>query len=192
MSESHRRKKQPEIVRRQLVEVAARIVRERGPGAVTLDAVAQAAGVSKGGLLHHFPGKAALLDGLFEQIIEEFDRAITEEMRVDPVAQGRFSRAYLRVVADLREPAAADQPDGGRHWDGLTLAMLGERHIRDRWRRWMDERMADYIGTDSSVPALILRLAADGLWLADAASGQSVTPQERRALVERLIASSLA
>lgn len=192
MSESHRRKKQPEIVRRQLVEVAARIVRERGPGAVTLDAVAQAAGVSKGGLLHHFPGKAALLDGLFEQIIEEFDRAITEEMRVDPVAQGRFSRAYLRVVADLREPAAADQPDGGRHWDGLTLAMLGERHIRDRWRRWMDERMADYVGTDSSVPALILRLAADGLWLADAASGQSVTPQERRALVERLIASSLA
>ncbi len=192
MAESHRRKKQPEIVRRQLVEVAARIVRERGPAAVTLDAVAQAAGVSKGGLLHHFPGKAALLDGLFEQIIEEFDRAITEEMNADPVAQGRFSRAYLRVVADLKEPPEGEESADGHQWDGLTLAMLGEEHIRDRWRRWMDERMADYVGTDSGIAALILRLAADGLWLADAAGGQSVTPQERRALVDRLIASSLA
>ena len=203
MAESHRRKKQPEIVRRQLVEVAARIVREKGPAAVTLDAVAQAAGVSKGGLLHHFPGKAALLDGLFEQIIEEFDRAITEEMSADPVAQGRFSRAYLRVVANLKEPSEGEQaaaanpstdgnpPTDGNHWDGLTLAMLGEPHIRDRWRCWMDERMADYVGTDSGIAALTLRLAADGLWLADAASGQSVTPQERRALVERLIASTL-
>ena len=41
---------------------------------VTLDAVSQAAGVSKGGLLHHFPNKMALLDGLFDDLIGKLRR----------------------------------------------------------------------------------------------------------------------
>ncbi len=187
MSESHRRKKQPERVRRQLVDVAARIASEQGVGAVTLDAVAQAAGVSKGGLLHHFPGKLPLLDGLFEHLVEEFDRALAEEMRQDPVAQGRFSRAYLRVVADLR-----DNPVESRQWAGLTMAMLNEPHLRERWRAWVEQRNTDYVGTDSSVAALIVRLAADGLWLADVTDCQTIDPEVRKALVERLVAMTLA
>ncbi len=187
MSESHRRKKQPERVRRQLVDVAARIASEQGVGAVTLDAVAQAAGVSKGGLLHHFPGKMPLLDGLFDHLIEEFDRALADEMRADPVAQGRFSRAYLRVVANLR-----DNPDENRQWVGLTMAMLNEPHLRERWRAWVDQRNADYVGTDSSVTALTVRLAADGLWLTDITDCQTIDPETRKALVDRLIALTLS
>src|SRR3546814_10243849 len=57
MSLSHQRKKQPELVRRSLIDCAARIVAEAGVGGATIQAVADAAGVTKGGLLHHFPSK---------------------------------------------------------------------------------------------------------------------------------------
>lgn len=41
-----------------------------GPQAATLDAVAAAAGVSKGGLLYHFKSKEALADGLLAKLRE--------------------------------------------------------------------------------------------------------------------------
>ena len=41
-----------------------------GPRAATLDAVAAAAGVSKGGLLYHFKSKEALTEGLLAKLRE--------------------------------------------------------------------------------------------------------------------------
>ena len=69
MSDAHHRKKQPALVRQQLLEVAARLASEQGMAAVTLDAVSGASGVSKGGLLHHFPNKNALLEGLLDSLL---------------------------------------------------------------------------------------------------------------------------
>jgi len=54
MSEAHRKKKQPEQVRRNLLDCTAKIAAEQGVAKVTIDAVAKAAGITKGGLLHHF------------------------------------------------------------------------------------------------------------------------------------------
>ena len=55
MVNAHHRKKQPEQVRRTLLDCAARIAAEQGIANVTVQAVAEAAGVTKGGLFHHFP-----------------------------------------------------------------------------------------------------------------------------------------
>jgi AcrR family transcriptional regulator len=41
---------------------------DNGPSAATLDAVAAAAGVSKGGLLYHFASKEALVTGLLDRL----------------------------------------------------------------------------------------------------------------------------
>ncbi len=43
---------------------------------MTLEAVAAAAGVSKGGLLYHFPTKEALLSALVDSACREFNQAI--------------------------------------------------------------------------------------------------------------------
>lgn len=47
MSTAHKRKKEPEKVRIRLIECAARIISEQGPNAVTIQAVADAAGVTR-------------------------------------------------------------------------------------------------------------------------------------------------
>ena len=181
MSIRHHRKKRPELVRQQVLDVAARLAMEKGLPALTLDAVAQAAGVSKGGLLHHYPSKMALVDGLYADLVARFDAAIDAEIRQDPRPQGRFSRAYLKVVARLK-----DQPAEASQWGGLTMALLTEPHLRARWRQWVDDRSAEYVGTDSSVDAQIVRLAADGLWYADLFGSHDMDAEARRCLLERL------
>jgi AcrR family transcriptional regulator len=182
MSNAHHRKKQPVIVRQQLLDVAARLVASDGMSAVTLDAVSAASGVSKGGLLHHFPTKNALLDALFESLLERFDTDIEELMRGDPQSQGRFTRAYLNAVAGLR-----DRPEDARSWTQVTIALLAEPRLRHRWREWVQTRADEYIGTDSSLDAQIVRFAADGLWFADTLESHDIDGALRRDLISRLV-----
>jgi len=182
MSNAHHRKKQPVLVRQQLLEVAARLAGESGMSAVTLDAVSAASGVSKGGLLHHFPTKNALLDALFESLLERFDADIDELMRGDPLPQGRFSRAYLQAVSGLK-----DRPDDSRSWTQVTIALLAEPRLRLRWRQWVAARAEEYIGTDSALDTLIVRFAADGLWFADTLESHDISGALRRELIARLI-----
>jgi len=182
MSNAHHRKKQPVLVRQQLLEVAARLAGEQGMSAVTLDAVSAASGVSKGGLLHHFPTKNALLDALFESLLEKFDADIDELMRADPLPQGRFSRAYLQAVSGLK-----DRPDDSRSWTQVTIALLAEPRLRLRWRQWVAARAEEYIGTDSALDTLIVRFAADGLWFADTLESHDISGALRRELIARLI-----
>ncbi|MDI7860714.1 TetR/AcrR family transcriptional regulator [Rhizobiaceae bacterium n13] len=181
MSVRHQRKKQPELVRQQLLEVAARLTKEQGLPSVTLDAVSRAAGVSKGGLLHHFPSKMALLEGLFDDLIGHFDAAIDEELRQDAEPHGRFSRAYLKAVTNLKY-----NPREQGEWAGVALALLTEPQLRVRYRDWLDRRCEEYVGTDSSVEALAVRLAADGLWFAELIDSQEMDDDTRQRLVLRL------
>jgi AcrR family transcriptional regulator len=186
MSDAHHRKKQPVLVRQQLLEVAARLAAGQGMAAVTLDAVSGASGISKGGLLHHFPNKNALLEALFDNLLARFDAAIEEAMRSDPVPHGRFSRAYLRAVTALR-----DQPDDAREWAHVTMALLTEPQLRQRWRDWVQERAEEYVGTDSSPNAEIVRFAADGLWLADVLGSHGMDSTSRGALIDALVELTL-
>ncbi|THK38259.1 TetR/AcrR family transcriptional regulator [Ensifer sp. MPMI2T] len=184
MANAYQRKKQPERVRQQLLEVAARLSLEQGIGAVTLDAVSQAAGVSKGGLLHHFPNKLALLDGLFDELVARFDRAIEEAMEGDDVERGRFTRAYLTVCF------AFDAEAEGKGWQVLTIALLAEPHLKARWRDWVARRADEFAATDSSPNCLLARFAADGVWLADLLDSHELDAPTRALLLQNLKALS--
>lgn len=184
MSQAHHRKKHPEAVRQQLLEVAAKLSLEKGPGSVTLDAVSQAAGVSKGGLLHHFPNKLSLLDGLFADLTDKLDQALAERMRDDPEPKGRFTRSYIAVFF---------QPEGmadGEKWKVLTIALISEPHLRERWRQWVERHLSENVGTDSALDAMLVRYAVDGLWLADLLGSPTMDAATRAAMMNRLLAIS--
>lgn len=186
MSKAHHRKKHPEAVRQQLLTVAARLSLEKGPASMTLDAVSQAAGVSKGGLLHHFPNKLSLLDGLFADLTEKLDWALAAKMRDDPAPKGRFTRAYISVFF---------LPQGledGEQWKVLTVALISEPHLRERWREWTERHLAENIGTDSSPEAVLARYAVDGLWLADLLGAPTLDAPARGAMLARLLTLSHA
>lgn len=71
MTTGYHRKKQPELVRQQLLDVTAQVLADKGTAHLTLDLVAREAGVTKGGLLHHFPNKNALLEALCDELLRQ-------------------------------------------------------------------------------------------------------------------------
>ena len=66
----------PGPARDRILEAAERVVAEVGAARLTLDVVAQAAGVSKGGLLYHFPSKESLLGALAQRYVQSMEQCI--------------------------------------------------------------------------------------------------------------------
>lgn len=62
--------------RDRILEAAERVVADVGAARLTLDVVAQAAGVSKGGLLYHFPSKESLLSALAQRYVDSMEHCI--------------------------------------------------------------------------------------------------------------------
>lgn len=156
MSELYHKKKQPEQVRARLLEVAARRIGKDGVATLRLEAVAQEAGVSKGGLFHHFPNKTALLEGLYEDGSRRFDEQLAELMEADPEPHGRFTRAYLR--------SACLEEDSEEMASFFNL-ILGSSDFKARMVQWMRGRLEQHKDTDSFTEAKVVLHAADGLWM---------------------------
>ncbi|MCM3011430.1 TetR/AcrR family transcriptional regulator, partial [Bacillus subtilis] len=95
-----RRKKAPDQVRAQLLAAASEIATHHGVAALTLDAVAERAGVTKGALQYHFANKQGLLDALFGQATERFGAQMAARMAADSGGDGAAARAYLHAVLD--------------------------------------------------------------------------------------------
>ena len=81
-----------------VLDAALRIAAGEGGAALTIDAVAKAAAVSKGGVLHHFKTKDALVRGLVERLVVQFDQAVEFEQRGDKQPVGRYVRGFLRAM----------------------------------------------------------------------------------------------
>lgn len=153
------RKKQPEQVRAALIQSAAELAAQQGLSAVTVQAVAQAAGVTKGGFFHHFPHKQALLDAVFDAFEAEHDREIDRLIAEDDQAWGCFTRAYVMMAFRdiLQEEASLHVP--------LSLSMMNSADLCERWSRWLAGRLQQHQSTDSHPQHEIVRLAADGAWM---------------------------
>ena len=157
MSSAHTRKKRPDIVRRDLLQNAITLAARQGLTALSLQQVAEAAGVTKGGLLHHFPNKQALIDAVFDVLVTQFNQGLQEAMAPDPEPYGRFSRAYLDLclvdVSDLDE------------WSALWRSVMMDPHLSIRWGAWLTDQLKRY-GEEETGPTLeAVRFAADGIWM---------------------------
>ena len=82
-------------VRDALLDAAEVVVGRDGIANLALDAVAAQAGLSKGGLLHHFPNKDRLVEAMVERSADGFRRCYTEAYEATPEGPARMVRAIL-------------------------------------------------------------------------------------------------
>jgi len=151
----------PVRTRRALLDGAARAVTRHG-AIVSLEVIARDAGVSKGGLLHHFASKDALLVALVEDLLEQFSAAVHEQLDPADEQPGRLVRAYVRATFD-----GLGQDEQARELATL-MAALGNlpevvRVAQEDGQRWKDAFAAD--GLDPHRATVITR-AADGVAMA--------------------------
>jgi AcrR family transcriptional regulator len=170
--------------REKILDAAQHLLLAHGPAGLVLDAVAEEAGVSKGGLLYHFASKEALAEGLTDRMGSFFDLAQQQIGRADPVASGRHTRAYLgSTVGEDGKPA-----DGSARLMAGILAALGSdparlHALRERFSAWHARLDGDGI---DPVNATLVRLAADGLWLSELLGLAPLSPERARQVVAAL------
>ncbi|HEX7394670.1 MAG TPA: helix-turn-helix domain-containing protein, partial [Anaerolineaceae bacterium] len=66
--------------KKNILKAANKVILDKGADALTLEAVALEAGISKGGLLYHFPSKKQLIQGMIESMIARVDSTLQEEL----------------------------------------------------------------------------------------------------------------
>src|SRR5580765_7063572 len=91
--------------RRALVDVAERLFTEHGYAATSLDAIVAGADVTKGALYHHYSGKQALFEAVFERVESAGAQSIHEALTGDQDPWDKALsglRAFLEVV---RQPS---------------------------------------------------------------------------------------
>jgi len=149
---------------------------------ITFDATAREAGVTKGGVLYHFPTRDDLVIAVGEYVAQRLAEAMlaklgkpfeeatpAERVRayINVVAAGRLTRADLAIYAEcLANPALADPWETTvGHW--LNLDDVPDQAERARLRA--------------------AHFAADGLWIADATGVFAPTTTDRDAIVAQLL-----
>jgi AcrR family transcriptional regulator len=167
--------------RTQILDAAFRVVQRDGVTALTYESVAAETGLTKGGLLYHFPSREALLQGLHEHLAQEWDDELARAAGKDAERATPRERlaAYARVATQSSTRAELL----------LMLETAKEPATRAPW----DEVLARWTFAPSAAPLtpeemelFVLRLAADGLWLYESLSGGTLPPRLRRQVAEHL------
>lgn len=177
---AYKRKKQPELVRRALLDQAAQITLEQGLSKVTFQAVADAVGVTKGGVMHHFATKNALILEVFHDAMAKFEAEVNTAMAKDPVSYGAFTRAYIDATISLGEKGQEEFNSQAT----LYVLMLGDIELRELWAEWSNAQLKKHDATDGNETLCMVRLVADGIWLSDF-SGINIS--DKKSLRARLI-----
>lgn len=150
----------PSSNRTAILAAAHTLAGRAGTGAVTLEAVATEAGLSKGGVIYHFPSKEALLTALLTHATERWERQLLDRLGVPLEQAGRTQRlrAYVQVAADSAHgPSVAD----------LALIVDGVHRgpLLEIWRGFLERWVGPADLTPRQRAAV---MAADGLWAANA------------------------
>ena len=166
MSKGVHRPKRPELVKALLLDAGAQLLVSGGQ--LSIGAVAELAGVTKGAVQHHFPSREVLVLALYEHLVAEF-----QEQVADDGSGASAAWRYARLALDAPSGESSD------HGKALLAACVVERSVSSKWAAWVrEDRTRDGSDTDK----LLARLAADGLWLSEVLGVYDLTPEERKAL----------
>ncbi|WP_421991363.1 TetR/AcrR family transcriptional regulator [Roseococcus sp.] len=164
-------------VRPMLLDAALDLIAEDGVAGLTYETLSVRTGISKGGLLYHFPNKEALLEALTERLVERYAdarRATTESLPESPF---RELKGY--AIASIHNRSKADKASARLRMSGSWSNRAGKAYYARRFRE-----ISAGIDADR---AAIVHLAVEGLWYMELAGLSPFSAMERRRIVLQLL-----
>lgn len=147
--------RKPTISRDGLLTIAEDIVNSEGAQALTIDALAKAAGISKGGVQYAFASKDELIRGLVDRWTTQFDTLLVD---ADSAGPNAFVRSYISAMGSSRGALNAKLA-------GLMIAYMQNPQNRIETANWY-RMILGKIGTaHESRAARTAFLAVEGLML---------------------------
>ncbi|GAB3192879.1 TetR/AcrR family transcriptional regulator [Nesterenkonia suensis] len=177
--------------RTEILQAAQHIVQRDGVTALTYESVAAEAGLTKGGLLYHFPSREDMLLALHEHVSGQWEACMESEAGApyEELTPGQRLDAYIR---------ASQNPDRAELL--LMLESMGDPAAQAAWDavhdRWSPPPPSgtqgtaddpDDVAADPDLLPFLARLAADGLWFYEALTPGNFTEAQRATIVEAII-----
>jgi AcrR family transcriptional regulator len=172
---AERRTRNAERTRALVLTAAAEAMVERGTG-VSIDHIAKRAGVSKGGLLHHFPSREALIVAMVDDAQQHLREHVLAHVDLSENTPGKLLRAYVRALTSGAE-AAVQYFSAAPAWAGIAqIDEVVEITAADaQW--WAEQLAADGLPQER---IMVVRRAAEGV-AAAVAYGEGTLAEAQRA-----------
>lgn len=172
----------PHPTRDRILDALQTVLIEHGERAATIEAVAQGAGVSKGGLLYHFASKEAMTDGL----LDRFRAAVAADivtMSTSPAGPvDSFIRSSVSTLGDFdRTFVAVSRLAQGSHPEAREALQAAQA----AWLSSIQEEVSD------PDVARAITLIGDGIYYNSSMGAAVPNPAELDALM-RIISSLIA
>lgn len=166
--------------RKHILKAANQLVQREGVAHLTIEGVAHEAGLSKGGVLYHYPSKDALIAGMVTFLLEDFDQTVEQLVTEETAGPGRWLRAYIRASSTDQFATEA--------YSSLIAAISTNPQLLEPMRQhYLDwQRQAEQDGLSPTL-ATMLRLAVDGLWFADLFGLATPTGSQREEIIQALL-----
>jgi len=167
--------------RKKILDAAVRVVQRDGVNRLTLEAVAEETGVTRGGMTYHFRDRAALSLALQEHLASSWEESLTRAAgkAADQATAKEKAAAYATVAM-----ASATSGELELILQGGRDASLSEpwRQVLQRWTPSIEDAIAD----PTAMRLFILRLAADGLWVYDSLNGHKLSTERRQTIADQI------
>ena len=152
----------PATLKDRMLDAAEAVVVRQGIANLTLEAVAAEAKMSKGGLLHHFPTKDRLVEGLVTRCAEQWRAGTLETYDRTPEGPGRMARSLLSHLRDA--PAWTEQCQQS---SSAAFAALAQNPRLIEPMRAVYSELRTRLADDGLPPGVgeTVLVAMDGLWL---------------------------
>jgi AcrR family transcriptional regulator len=163
-----------------ILDAAEMIVLDIGAAHMTLDAVAEKAGISKGGLIYHYPGKDALLAAMVSRLLQRFAEQQVRAAMDLPEDSKRGLTAY--VIASFTDTEQTKNISAALLAAAANNPKLLEP-VREYFREWF-ARLEDFgLGFER---AAVISLAVDGLWLLELLQLSPLTQAQREGVSQEI------
>jgi AcrR family transcriptional regulator len=176
--------------REKILDAAAELVSEIGAGRLTLDAVAERAGLSKGGLLYNFPTKEALLQGMIQRLVDEVSaekEALRSRADPGPNLEARLCTSALLKMHDGKMKDIAN---------GMLAASAENPRLLEPVRQVIKETLDKLKASSEDLDASLLAwLAVEGLSSYEMHDLSPFTEEDRERIVkavDRLLKKGIA
>lgn len=171
--------------RDKIIEAAEKLVTRVGAAHLTLDAVAEEAGVSKGGLLYHFKTKNELMEAILHEFIEAKIAAVEEQKRLAKDGESSELEAHLKALTKI---LCGDH--NNRELGVAIMAVIANNpELLAPFQEYFDVTADKLWGKKSNFnsDAAILWLAAEGLRFFTLIQHEPFTGNQRELIIERLL-----
>lgn len=165
----------------EILDAAMRVLDAADGGDITYDAVAREAGLTKAGLMYHFPSKDAMMIAIIEHVIGRWQHELQTALGVTLEESTLTQRVHAFV--EFAGSGGATSGEFAVFSEAVRRPALSAPWL-DYLRTWFAVDGGD---APDATALLLVWLATNGLWIAESTGILALDDDRRSALVSALL-----